>query len=81
MGQRWPSFKVPEHVVYFDYWTLSSLDVSSRPERRSQTSLSACFSIGLIAAKFGFNLPPWLERLKIWVPATTVAAYGRVTNG
>ena len=38
------------------------------------------FPLGLIAAKFGFALPSVLARLKVLVPATTVAAYGRVTN-
>jgi hypothetical protein len=38
------------------------------------------FPLGLIAAKFGLRTPPLLARLNIWVPATTVAAYGRVST-
>jgi hypothetical protein len=38
------------------------------------------FPLGLIAAKCGFKLPPSVGRFKVWVPATSVAAYGRVTN-
>lgn len=78
MGQRWPSFKVPEHVVYFDFPSLRALmdrvgltDVRKLPYPHA-------FPLGLIAAKFGLTIPPLLARLKIWVPATTVAAYGRV---
>ncbi len=36
------------------------------------------FPLGLIAAKFRLSMPSVLARLKMWVPATTVAAYGRV---
>jgi SAM-dependent methyltransferase len=78
MGGRWPSFKVPEHVVYFDFPSLRALmdrvgltDVHKLPYPHA-------FPLGLIAAKFGLSIPPLLARLKIWVPATTVAAYGRV---
>jgi 2-polyprenyl-3-methyl-5-hydroxy-6-metoxy-1,4-benzoquinol methylase len=78
MGRRWPSFKVPEHVVYFDFPSLRALmdrvgltDVRKLPYPHA-------FPLGLIAAKFGLNIPPMLARLKIWVPATTISAYGRV---
>lgn len=81
MGQRWPSFKIPEHVVYFDYQTLSSLMLRADLSDVRRLSYPHAFPSSLIAAKFGFNLPPWLEHFNVWVPATTVAAYGRVRNG
>jgi hypothetical protein len=37
------------------------------------------FPLGLIAAKFGLSLPRALSRLNLWVPATTIATYGRVS--
>jgi len=80
MGRRWPSFKVPEHVLYFDYRTLSSLMVRAGLNDIRRLPYPHAFPLGLIAAKFGFKLPPWLGHLNAWVPATTVAAYGRVTN-
>jgi 2-polyprenyl-3-methyl-5-hydroxy-6-metoxy-1,4-benzoquinol methylase len=80
MGQRWPSFKVPEHVVYFDYRTLSSLMHRAGLNNVQRLPHPHAFPLGLITAKFGFKLPSWLGRFKVWVPATTVAAYGRVTN-
>jgi 2-polyprenyl-3-methyl-5-hydroxy-6-metoxy-1,4-benzoquinol methylase len=80
MGQRWPSFKVPEHVVYFDYQTLSSLMLRAGLNNIGRLPYPHAFPLGLIAAKFGFKLWPWLGRFNIWVPATTVAAYGRVTK-
>jgi SAM-dependent methyltransferase len=80
MGQRWPSFKVPEHVLYFDYSTLSSLMRRAGLDDVHRLPYPHAFPLGLIAAKFGFALPPSVGRFKVWVPATTVAAYGRVTN-
>ena len=80
MGQRWPSFKVPEHVLYFDFSTLSSLMRRGGLDDVHRLPYPHAFPLGLIAAKFGFTLPPSVRRFKVWVPATTVAAYGRVTN-
>ena len=80
MGQRWPSFKVPEHVVYFDYQRLSSLMRRAGLDDVHRLPYPHAFPLGLIAAKFGFTIPPSVRRFKVWVPATTVAAYGRVTN-
>jgi SAM-dependent methyltransferase len=81
MGERWPSFKIPEHVLYFDYGTLSSLMRRAGLNDVHRLPYPHAFPLGLIAAKFGFKLPPWGGRLNVWVPATTVAAYGRVSNG
>jgi len=81
MGRRWPSFKVPEHVLYFDSRTLSMLmsRVGLRDVRR--LPYPHAFPLGLIAAKFRLRMPPLLARVNVWVPATTVAVYGTVSNG
>lgn len=80
MGRRWPSFKAPEHVLYFDFPTLSALMQQAGLTDVHRLPYPHAFRMGLIAAKFGFTLPPLLARLKVWVPATTVAVYGRVSN-
>jgi 2-polyprenyl-3-methyl-5-hydroxy-6-metoxy-1,4-benzoquinol methylase len=80
MGRRWPSFKAPEHVLYFDLRTLTSLMLRTGLTNVCRLPYAHAFPLGLIATKFGFTLPPWLAQLKIWVPATTVAAYGRLAN-
>ncbi len=81
MGRRWPSFKVPEHVVYFDYQTLNSLMLRAGLNDVHRLPYPHAFPLGLITAKFGFKIPPWVGRFNIWVPATTVATYGSVTKG
>jgi len=80
MGRRWPSFKVPEHILYFDYRTLTSLMLLAGLSDVRRIPYPHAFPFGLIVAKFGFKLPPWLGHFKVWVPATTVAAYGRARN-
>lgn len=80
MGHRWPSFKMPEHVLYFDLQTLSSLMRRAGLTDVRKLPYPHAFPLDLIAAKFGFALPSVLARLKVFVPATTVAAYGRVPN-
>src|SRR5882724_2324402 len=76
MGQRWPSFKVPEHVLYFDYRTLSLLMRRAGLNDVHRLPYPHAFPLGLITAKFGFDLRPWLGHFNVWVPATTVATYG-----
>ncbi len=78
MGRRWPSFKVPEHVVYFDFQSLRALMYQGGLTDVRRLPYPHAFPLGLIAAKFRLSMPSVLARLKMWVPATTVAAYGRV---
>jgi SAM-dependent methyltransferase len=80
MGRRWPSLKAPEHVVYFDFRRLSALMDRAGLTNVRRLPHPHAFPWGLIMAKFGLTPPPLLARLSVWVPATTVAACGRVTN-
>jgi SAM-dependent methyltransferase len=77
MGRHWPSFKVPEHVGYFDFGTLSQLMEMAGLSDIRRLPYPHAFPLGLIMAKFGLKIPSALGRLKMWVPSTTVAAYGR----
>lgn len=80
MGGSWPSFKAPEHVTYFDFRALSGLMRQAGLEDVRRFPYPHAFPLGLIAAKFGFALPPPLADFKVWVPATTVASYGRIPS-
>jgi SAM-dependent methyltransferase len=80
MGRRWPSFKAPEHVLYFDFPRLSELMHRARLRAIRRLPYHHAFPLGLIAAKFGLTVPPVFARLNVWVPATTVAAYGTVSD-
>ena len=80
MGRRWPSFKAPEHVLYFDFRRLRALMQRAGLTNVRRLPHPHAFPLGLIGAKFGLTIPALLARLKVWVPATTVGAYGRVVN-
>lgn len=80
MGRSWPSFKVPEHVVYFDFESLQKLMTSAGLVNVIRLPYPHAFPLGLIAGKFGFSLPGALARINLWVPATTVAACGQLPS-
>jgi 2-polyprenyl-3-methyl-5-hydroxy-6-metoxy-1,4-benzoquinol methylase len=80
MGRHWPSFKAPEHVGYFDSRTLSRLMKKAGLSDIRELPYPHAFPLGLITAKFGLNIPSAPGYLKVWVPATTVAAYGRAST-
>jgi SAM-dependent methyltransferase len=80
MGRSWPSFKVPEHVLYFDFNSLQKLMREVGLAKISRLPYPHAFPLGLIAAKFGLSLPRALARINLWVPATTIAAYGIVAR-
>jgi 2-polyprenyl-3-methyl-5-hydroxy-6-metoxy-1,4-benzoquinol methylase len=80
MGRHWSSFKAPEHVAYFDIRTLCSLMHRAGIHDVRRLPYPHAFPLGLLAVKFGFTLAPLLAQLNVWVPATTVAAYGRLPN-
>jgi SAM-dependent methyltransferase len=81
MGRRWPSFKIPEHVLYFDAATLTSLMRQAGLVDLRSLPYPHAFPLALIAAKLGLPFPSALGGASIWVPTTTVAIYGRVPHG
>jgi SAM-dependent methyltransferase len=76
MGKRWPSFKLPEHILYFDSRTLTQLFIDSGVQCPTQIPYPHAFPLPLMASKFGITLPHFLNRFNFWLPATTVAIVG-----
>ena len=76
MGRYWPSFKLPEHVLYFDRHTLSNLLHSCGIRQISHVPYPHAFPLPLIASKFGISIEPTLNRYSLWLPATTIAFVG-----
>jgi len=77
LGHRWPFYKMPEHVTYFDRRSLARLlglagyvDVRPLP-------YASYFSLDLVGEKLGVRLPGPLGRLQVRLPATTVAMAGQ----
>lgn len=77
MGKAWPSFKIPEHVHYFDADSLANLlrDAGLRDVRR--LPYPHAFPLSVIARKLHLPMPTWAGKLTVFVPATTVAMTGR----
>ena len=76
MGHHWPSFKIPEHVLYFDRRSLKALVRQAGLVDVGILAYPHAFPLSLVASKFGLTMPESLGRLPMWLPATTVAVYG-----
>jgi SAM-dependent methyltransferase len=77
LGRRWPFFKVPEHVTYFDGGTLSHALEAAGFEAVSPIPYASLFTGELIGEKLGRRLPAPLARQAFRLPATTVARTAR----
>ena len=78
MGRRWPSFKIPEHILYFDAATLSAMMTKAGLKDLHTLPYPHAFPLSLIASKLRFPFPSAMGSVNVWVPTTTVAMYGAV---
>lgn len=76
MGRRWPSFKLPEHILYFDQTSLTNLLQHAGLIRVKPLPYLHAFPIPLIAEKLHITLPSAFDKFSLWLPSTTVAVYG-----
>lgn len=77
LGARWPSFKVPEHVCYFDRRSLARLLRRIGLVGIERIPWPHAFPLALVAGKLGISLPGAIGRRPIWIPGTTLAMVGR----
>lgn len=78
LGRRWPSFKIPEHTLYFDQRTLRLAMRLAGLQNIEGFPFSHAFPLALIAGHLGVGIPRALGRIIVWVPTTMTAAYGFV---
>jgi hypothetical protein len=76
MGHSWPSFKIPEHVVYFDRKALGTLLQQVGCVEIHGLPYPHAFPLSLIARTLQLPVPKALSRVCVWIPATTLAMYG-----
>lgn len=76
MGRGWPSFKVPEHVTYYDSNSLRTLFEKGGFQNMRPLSFPHAFPLSLIGEKVGINVGDKLGALNMWLPATTLALVG-----
>lgn len=77
LGRRWPFFKVPEHVSYFDDRSLRTLLETAGCEDVRPIPYVSWFHLDLVGEKLGLPVPGFARRWRIRMPGTTVALLGR----
>jgi SAM-dependent methyltransferase len=79
MGRRWPSWKFPEHVMFYDRRTLERLvRTLPRATEVEPVPYPHAFPIAEVAAKLGLRAPASIAARNLWLPATTVAVAARL---
>lgn len=81
MKRRWPSFKIPEHVVFYTEKTLTSLFKKTGFHTTGKIPFPHAFPFGLIASKLGIHLSKPVCQKPLWLPGTMVALYGQLHGG
>lgn len=84
MGSFWryimrdlcPSFKIPEHILYFNKKSLSVLMKRIGLKNIRTFPYPHAFPLLLTASKLNVTLPSSLNKYNLWMPATTLALYG-----
>ncbi len=77
LGRRWPSYKIPEHVAYYEQSTLKRTLEQAGFKNVQNVFYPEFFPLGLLAEKFKLRLPGGLARQILWVPTTSVACVGQ----
>ena len=77
MGSRWYSFKVPEHVIFYDVFTLGKLMKEAGLVGVAELPYWHAFPLELVCAKLGIWAPAIFANVNIWIPRTTVCVIGR----
>jgi len=73
MGRRWPSFKIPEHVTFFNFQSLSLLFLKAGCLKPITIPFPHAFPLSLVGEKLGIGVPSTLGSLAIWLPGTMIA--------
>jgi 2-polyprenyl-3-methyl-5-hydroxy-6-metoxy-1,4-benzoquinol methylase len=81
MRRRWPFFKAPEHVTYFDRRSLARLLRGCGFTSVQTVPYASVFSLDMVGEKLGWQVPAFARRLRLWLPGTTIAAAGRKPAG
>lgn len=77
LGPRWPSYKLPEHILYFDATSLSRLVLEAGAQAPQPIPYPHAFPLPLVASKLGVQLGPRWGRHALWLSGTTTAVLAR----
>jgi len=73
MGKRWPSFKIPEHVVFYTARSLTDLLKDTGFCHIFRIRFVHAYPLGLLMLPFGITLRGRISQLPVWLPQTMVA--------
>ena len=73
LGEKWPSFKIPEHVVFYNKKTLGLLLERAGFRDIREIPFQHLFPLGLITGKFGINISGRLGEIPVGIPKTMIA--------
>ena len=76
LRSRWPSYKIPEHLLYFDSRSLRALMEGAGLRRVRRLAYPHAFPLSLVARKLALSLGDAIGRVPLWIPGTTLAMVG-----
>lgn len=77
LGKRWPSFKIPEHVVYYDREGLCRLLEPYGLRSARPFVPREWFPLSLFFDKIGIRTHAGVLDIPVWVPGTTIGVMGQ----
>ena len=80
MRSRWPSFKYPEHVAFYDRTTLPRLFAAAGLQRPARLRYLDSFPMSEVLAKLDIGAPEISRHIHVPLPATTIC-YAAVRPG
>ena len=80
MQSRWPSFKYPEHVAFYDRATLPRLLAAAGLQRPARLRYLNSYPLSEVLAKLEIAAPEISRRVHVPLPATTIC-YAAVRAG
>jgi SAM-dependent methyltransferase len=76
MGRFWPMFKIPEHILYFDDTSLSTIMTQAGFTGLQRVPYPHAFPITLVTKKLGISLPKSFGKYNIMIPGVLMAMCG-----
>lgn len=78
LNKRWPSFKLPEHVTYFDQRTLTALFEKHGFDSMRRIPSPHAFPLAVVMEKLGINLSSGAGEANIWIPDVVLSMAARL---
>jgi SAM-dependent methyltransferase len=79
MKSRWPSFKIPEHVVFYSKSTLTFLLIKTGFQNIMRIPFTHAFPLGLLTSALGIHLHGVICLKPVWLPWTMIAVAAQAT--